>query len=165
MSSKRRRLVARNFAVILIFTAGRSCRNGFSGLSRNGPLASVVQRLGSTTQGINHYPMDKYYQNRLSDPVNRDLSAGYWAISNHWTTEAMNELVLLFHKYHCRAFTQRQPNLHCVSSDRTPTNHITFIAIRVYSVPYIERGISFLSRMFFYYYSFLFVFLSAKVWN
>ena len=65
VSSKRRRFEARNFAVILIFIpftiyektsftkyAGRSFTNGFSGLSRNGPLARVARSMVSALTSV-----------------------------------------------------------------------------------------------------------------
>ena len=42
----------------------------------NNQLAPVVQRADGAIPRINHYPMDKYYQNRLSYPVDGDLSNG-----------------------------------------------------------------------------------------
>ena len=46
------------------------------GLSRNGPQALVDQKLDSAIQRINHYPVDKYYKNRLHYPLDSDLSGG-----------------------------------------------------------------------------------------
>ena len=45
----------------------------FSGLS---VLAPVVQTMDSAIHRINHYPVDKHLQNRLSYPVDSDLSGG-----------------------------------------------------------------------------------------
>ena len=44
------------------------------GLSRNGPLASVVQTLDSAIHRINHYPAEKYYRNQLHYPLDSALS-------------------------------------------------------------------------------------------
>ena len=38
--------------------------------------ASVVQKVDSAIQRINHYPADKHSQDRLSYPVDSDLSIG-----------------------------------------------------------------------------------------
>ena len=46
------------------------------GLSRNGPLAPVVQTLDRAIHRINHYPADKYYGNQLRYPLDSDLSDG-----------------------------------------------------------------------------------------
>ena len=35
-----------------------------------------VQELDSAIQRINHYPVDKYKENQLRYPLDRDLSAG-----------------------------------------------------------------------------------------
>ena len=43
-------------------------------------LVPVVQKLDSTIHGINLYPEDKYQENQLHYPVDRDLSDGYSAI-------------------------------------------------------------------------------------
>ena len=42
----------------------------------NNNLAPVVQKLDSTINRINHYPMDKYWVNQLRYPMDRDLSGG-----------------------------------------------------------------------------------------
>ena len=42
----------------------------------NNNLALVVQKLDSTINRINHYPMDKYWVNQLRYPMDRDLSGG-----------------------------------------------------------------------------------------
>ena len=47
-----------------------------SELSRNGPLALVVQTLDSAIHRINHYPAAKYYRNQLRYPLDSDLSGG-----------------------------------------------------------------------------------------
>ena len=47
-----------------------------SELSRNGPLALVVQTLDSAIHRINHYPAAKYYGNQLRYPLDSDLSGG-----------------------------------------------------------------------------------------
>ena len=39
-------------------------------------LAPVVEKMDSTIQWINHYPVDKYLENQLHYPVDRDLSGG-----------------------------------------------------------------------------------------
>ena len=46
------------------------------GLSRNGPLAPVVQTLDNAMHRINHYPAEKYYRNQLHYPLDSDLSGG-----------------------------------------------------------------------------------------
>ena len=42
----------------------------------NWELAPVVQTIDSAVHRINHYPVDKHYQNQLSYPVDSDLSRG-----------------------------------------------------------------------------------------
>ena len=39
-------------------------------------LAPLVKRLDNVNQRINRYPLDKYYQNLLSYPVDSDLFRG-----------------------------------------------------------------------------------------
>ena len=39
--------------------------------------APVVQKLDSAIHWINHYPVDKYYKNRLHYPLDSDLSIGW----------------------------------------------------------------------------------------
>ena len=39
-------------------------------------LAPVVEKMDSAIQWINHYPVDKYLENQLRYPVDRDLSGG-----------------------------------------------------------------------------------------
>ena len=38
--------------------------------------ALLVQMLDSAIQQINHYPADKYLENQLHYPLDRDLSSG-----------------------------------------------------------------------------------------
>ena len=38
--------------------------------------APVVQKLDSAIHQINHYPVNKYYKNRLHHPLDSDLSIG-----------------------------------------------------------------------------------------
>ena len=38
--------------------------------------ALVVQKLDSAIHRINHYPVDKYYKNRLHYPLESDLFGG-----------------------------------------------------------------------------------------
>ena len=38
--------------------------------------APVVQKLDSAIHRINHYPVDKYYKNRLHYPLESDLFEG-----------------------------------------------------------------------------------------
>ena len=40
-------------------------------------LAPVVQRLDNAIQRINHYPVDKYWQNKPRYPLDSDLSGGH----------------------------------------------------------------------------------------
>jgi len=51
------------------------CEN-FSGPSRNGPLAPVIQRLDNAIHRINRYPVDKCQQNKPRYPLDSDLSGG-----------------------------------------------------------------------------------------
>ena len=39
-------------------------------------LAPVVQSLDGATHWINHYPADKFLENQLHYPLDRDLSGG-----------------------------------------------------------------------------------------
>ena len=39
-------------------------------------LSPVVQTMDSAIRRINHYPVDKHYQNQLRYPVDSDLSGG-----------------------------------------------------------------------------------------
>jgi len=39
-------------------------------------LAPVVQRLDNAIHGINHYPVDKCYQNKPRYPLDSDLTGG-----------------------------------------------------------------------------------------
>ena len=43
---------------------------------KNIHLAAVVEKLDSAIDRINHYPADKYYENQLRYPVDRDLFCG-----------------------------------------------------------------------------------------
>ena len=38
--------------------------------------APVVQKMDSALHRINHYPVNKYYENQLRYPVDRDLPDG-----------------------------------------------------------------------------------------
>ena len=39
-------------------------------------LALVFQKMDSTINWINHYPLDKYQETQLHNPLDRDLSSG-----------------------------------------------------------------------------------------